>query len=218
VGISNDKKELAEIFTEYISRLYPDAACFLNHKTPFQLLVATILSAQCTDERVNEVTVELFKAYPDAKSMSEAEIEDIKNYIRPVGLLNNKSKSLYNMSRSLMGNYGGEVPDTLNELVKLAGVGRKTANVVLGNCFDVPGITVDTHVGRVSTRIGIAEKKTPEGIEKELGELLEPVIWTKWCHQTILFGRNICHSRKPDCENCEMKKYCLFYADNMTKK
>ena len=191
-----------------LAELYPDAVCALDHDTPLQLLVATILSAQCTDARVNLVTPALFARYRTAKDFAEARPAELEEYIASTGFFRNKAKNIRACCRALVEKHGGEVPRTLEELVVLAGVGRKTANVVLGNSFDVPGITVDTHVGRLSRRLGLTTHEDPVKVEFELMELIPQSEWTRFSHRLIFHGRRVCHARKPDCPECAMKTFC----------
>lgn len=191
-----------------LKKIYPDAKCSLDFKTPFQLLVATILSAQCTDERVNKVTPRLFSLFPTPEAMSKASIESIEELIRTTGFFRNKAKSISETSKILAEKYSGKVPQTMDELVHLRGIGRKTANVVLGNAFEIPGLPVDTHVGRLSRRLGFTKSNDPVKIEHELMELLPANEWTVFSHLLIYHGRARCTARSPDCEGCEVAKLC----------
>jgi endonuclease-3 len=188
--------------------VYPDAHCELDFDGPFQLLCATVLSAQCTDVRVNQVTPALFARFPDAARMASAPRVELEELIRPTGFFRSKATSLLELSRDLMDRHGGEVPARLPDLVKLRGVGRKTANVVLGNAFGVPGITVDTHMGRLARRLGLTVHDDPVTVERELGLLIERREWTEWSHRIIFHGRRRCTARKPDCANCEIAALC----------
>lgn len=191
-----------------LDELYPNAHCSLDFKTPLQLLVSTILSAQCTDERVNQVTPILFEKYPDAAAFAEASLDELEADIRPTGFFRNKAKSIQGCCRILHERFGGEVPKELEVLVTLPGIGRKTANVVLGNSFGIPGIVVDTHVGRVTQRLGLTTHKDPEKIERDLMDLVPRELWVKFCHQLILHGRQVCQARKPRCETCPLRPHC----------
>ncbi len=197
---------------EVLERLkdeYPGATTELNWSNPLELLVATILSAQTTDVRVNQVTEDLFERYRTAEDYAGAAPEELEAGIRPTGFYRNKARSLQGMARALVENHGGEVPRTMPELVALPGVGRKTANVVLGNAFDVnEGVVVDTHVRRLSNRLGLSGNKDPEKIEKDLLELVPEKDRTVFSHLLILHGRRICKSRKPDCPNCSLNDIC----------
>lgn len=198
-------KEILSLLKKY----YPDAKCSLDFKSPFELLVATVLSAQCTDERVNKVTPELFKKLPDAKAMASVKIEVLENLIRSTGFYKNKAKNLKQTAEILRDKYDGEIPQTLDELTHLAGVGKKTANVVLGTAFGIAaGVVVDTHVGRLSQRLGLAKSKTPEKIQKELEEIVPREDWIKLSHLLIYHGRAVCKARKPQCEVCFLQEIC----------
>lgn len=188
---------------------YPDAECALGHQTPYQLLVATILSAQCTDERVNLVTKELFAKYPDAASIAKLPIPKLEKAIQSTGFFRNKAKNVKACSQELVDKHQGEVPRDLDTLVGLAGVGRKTANVVLGTAYGIPtGVVVDTHVGRLSRRLGLTAKDDAVKVEQDLMEVLPKSTWIDFSHRMIHHGRQVCNSRKPKCEACSMKKFC----------
>ena len=203
------KKERTQKILSALERVYPDAHCELNFSNPLQLLVATILSAQCTDKRVNLVTAELFKKYRSAKDFATAPLAEIEEAVKSTGFFRNKAKNLQACCTALVEKFGGEVPRTMDELHALAGVGRKTANVVLGNAFDViVGVTVDTHAMRLSNRLGLTKEKTPEKIERDLMKLLLRSHWLLFSHWLVWHGRRRCYARKPDCENCEMRKWC----------
>ena len=191
-----------------LARLYPDAHCALNYTNPLQLLVATILSAQCTDERVNQVTPALFARYPDAFAFATADRAELEELIKSTGFFRNKAKSIIACCKQLMDLHGGEVPRTMEELVPLPGVGRKTANVILGNCFGVPGIPVDTHVGRLSQRMGLSVYSDPVKIERDLMDLVPRKEWTMFGHRMIFHGRQVCYARKPLCDSCALAKLC----------
>ncbi|WP_062467593.1 endonuclease III [Demequina maris] len=191
-----------------LAEVYPDAHCELDYRDPFELLVATVLSAQCTDVRVNQVTPALFARYPDAASMAGADRDELEALIRPTGFFRAKAESLLGLSRDLVERYDGEVPGRQRDLVTLRGVGRKTANVVLGNAFDVPGITVDTHMGRLARRLGLTVNDDPVVVERDLMALIERREWTLWSHRVIFHGRRRCMARKPDCGSCEIAALC----------
>ncbi|HTU16616.1 MAG TPA: endonuclease III [Gemmataceae bacterium] len=191
-----------------LALLYPDAHCALHYANSLQLLVATILSAQCTDERVNRVTPALFARYPDARAFAEADQGELEKMIQSTGFFRNKAKNIIGCCRQLVELHGGEVPRTMEELVPLPGVGRKTANVLLGNAFDVPGIVVDTHVGRLSQRMGLSENTDPDKIERDLMALLSRKEWTMFSHRMIFHGRQVCNARKPLCEECQLAALC----------
>jgi len=191
-----------------LAQTYPDAHCELDFATPYQLLVATVLSAQCTDVRVNQVTPGLFAQWPDAAAMAGAEPAALEEVIRSTGFFRAKARSILELSADLVLKHGGEVPGRLDDLVKLRGVGRKTANVVLGNAFGVPGITVDTHMGRLARRLGLTVNEDPVVVERDLMALIERREWTLWSHRVIFHGRRRCTARKPDCANCEIAALC----------
>ncbi|HWL40347.1 MAG TPA: endonuclease III [Gemmatimonadaceae bacterium] len=192
-----------------LKRAHPDAHCELDHETPLQLLVATILSAQCTDKRVNMVTPNVFRTFPTAASLADAEPEKLQDAIRSTGFFNNKTKSLIGLGEALVERHGGEVPDSMDALVKLPGVGRKTANVVLGNAFKKDeGVVVDTHVARVSHRLGLTRETDPIKIERELMELFAREEWTLLAHLLIFHGRRVCIARRPKCEECVLADIC----------
>ena len=192
-----------------LDRTYPEAHCELNHADPLQLLVATILSAQCTDKRVNLVTKELFKKYRLASDYANAPLSDLEQAVRTTGFFRNKAKNIKSCCAALVDKFGGRVPRTMEELHALAGVGRKTANVVLGNAFGINvGVVVDTHVARLSQRLGLTKQQTPEKIESELMALVPQKQWTLFSHWLIWHGRRRCAARNPDCAGCEIKKLC----------
>ena len=191
---------------------YPDSACTLDFKTTHQLMVATILSAQCTDERVNIVTKYLFKKYRKPLDYASAPIEELEEDIRSTGFFRNKAKSIKNSSRAIVDKHKGKVPDSMQELVKLTGVGRKTATVILGTGFGkAEGITVDTHVSRISKRLGFTSEKTPEKIEKDLMDLIQKKDWIIFSHLIIDHGRAVCKARNPECDRCILSKHCPFF-------
>ena len=190
---------------------YPDAKCELEYKTPYELLVATVLSAQSTDVRVNIVTKELFKNFNTPEKILKLGEEKLMEYIKSIGFYNVKSKNIIALSHLLIQNYDSQVPDEMDELLKLPGVGRKTANVVLSNCFGVPAIAVDSHVFRVSTRMGFSDKKDPLQVEQDLMKKISKNYWTDAHHAFIFHGRRICKARNPICELCSVQSYCKFY-------
>jgi endonuclease-3 len=192
-----------------LQRAYPTAHCELNYSSPLELLIATILSAQCTDRRVNLVTAELFKKYHTAQDYANADPAALEQDIRTTGFFRSKARNIQACCRKLVEGYGGEVPRAMEELVQLEGVGRKTANVVLGNAFGInSGIVVDTHVARLSERLGLTREKTPEKIEQDLIKLVPRAQWTLFSHWLIWHGRRRCFARKPDCANCEIRQFC----------
>ncbi|MGP9758540.1 endonuclease III [Corynebacterium sp. AOP12-C2-36] len=187
---------------------YPDAHCELDYTTPLELLVATVLSAQCTDKRVNQVTPGLFREFPDAAAYAGADRERLEEVIRPTGFFRNKASSLIGLGAALCSDHGGEVPGSMEELVALPGVGRKTANVVLGNAFGVPGFPVDTHVGRVLRRLGLTTQTDAVAVEREITARVEKKEWTMFSHRLIFHGRQVCHSRRPACGQCVLAAKC----------
>jgi endonuclease-3 len=192
-----------------LKRAYPDAKCSLEHEEPLQLLIATILSAQCTDERVNKVTPGLFAKYREARAFADSPPGELEQDIRSTGFFNNKAKSIRGACRMILEKYGGRVPETMEELLELPGVARKTANVVLGNAFGKnEGVVVDTHVTRLSRRMGLTRQKTPEKIELALIKLVPRGDWALFSHLLIHHGRAVCDARKPECEGCCVEKWC----------
>ena len=206
-----DKAKVAERVKKILSILkktYPDAKTALKFKNPLELLIATILSAQCTDVRVNMVTKDLFKKYKSAKDLAKADIEQIESDIKSTGFYHNKAVSIKGTCTEVLDQFDGKVPDTMEELVALPGVGRKTANVVLGNAFGKPAIACDTHVIRLSRRLGLSKNSGAVKLEFDLAEIVPKRNWTLFSNLLIFHGRNICKSRKPECENCPISKYC----------
>lgn len=201
------RDRIAPILCE-LANLYPDAECALAFTNPLELLIATILSAQCTDKRVNMVTPALFKRYRTAKDYAKAKPAELENLIRTTGFFRSKAKNIQACCTLLVAKHDGEVPRTLEELVKLPGVGRKTANVVLGNVYGIPGITVDTHVGRLSRRLGLTKHTDPVKVEHALMKLVPQEQWTSFSHELILHGRNVCDARKPNCVRCTLNPLC----------
>jgi endonuclease III len=197
-------------------RLYPDARCELDFADPLQLLVATILSAQCTDKRVNAVTPALFARYPSAADYAAADRAELESMIRSTGFFRSKADSLIRLGEQLCAEFGGRVPESLDELVTLPGVGRKTANVVLGNAFGVPGLTVDTHFSRLTRRFGWTGASDPVKIEAEVATLFPPKDWTMLSHRLIWHGRRICHARRPACGVCTLARQCPSFGDGPT--
>ncbi|MFM1769330.1 MAG: hypothetical protein RJA22_1859 [Verrucomicrobiota bacterium] len=199
----------ARTLLEALRRAYPDAHCELKFANPLQLLIATILSAQCTDQRVNLVTARLFRTYRTAADYAAAPLADLEEAVRSTGFFRNKARNIQACCRKLVERHGGEVPRTLEELVHLDGVGRKTANVVLGNAFGLnEGVVVDTHVSRLSRRLGLTRAKTPEKIEEALMKLVPRADWTQFSHWLIWHGRRRCGARRPDCAGCELRALC----------
>ena len=199
-----------------LAETYPDAKCELDFDNPFELLVVTVLSAQTTDKRVNAVRPTLFAAYPDAQAMAGADREKLEQIIGPTGFFRAKTESLLKLSQALVERHDGEVPPRLDDLVKLPGVGRKTANVVLGNAFGIPGITVDTHFGRLARRFGWTEQTDPVKVEHEIGALFPKRDWTMLSHHLIWHGRRVCHAQKPACGACPVARWCPSYGEGPT--
>jgi endonuclease-3 len=201
-----------------LKKTYPDAHCELDFETPLQLVVATILSAQCTDRRVNLVTPALFAKYPSAEAFAAAKREELEALIASTGFFRNKATSIVGMAQRLCAEHAGQVPDNLDELVKLPGVGRKTANVILGNVFDVPGITVDTHFGRLARRFGWTTQTDPVKVERQIQALFPPKDWTMLSHVLVWHGRRCCHARKPACGACPLAKHCPAFGEGPTDR
>ena len=206
------KEETEKIFSK-LCAMHPNAGCELRFGSTFELLVAVILSAQCTDKRVNEVTEKLFKKYNKPEQFAALTIDELKPYIFSCGFYNNKGNNIIAMSKELVEKYGGEVPADFDKLVSLAGVGRKTASVVLCVGFNVPAMPVDTHVNRVAKRIGLSDGKDVEKVEEDLKSLFEAEKWNLLHHSMIFHGRYICHSRKPDCDACTLRDNCRYFGE-----
>ena len=196
-----------------LAETYPEARCELDFDDPFQLLVVTVLSAQTTDKRVNKVRPTLFATYPDAPAMAAADRASLEQIVGPLGFFRQKTEALLKLSAALVERHDGEVPARLDDLVKLPGVGRKTANVVLGNAFDIPGITVDTHFGRLVRRLGWTDQSDPVKVEFAVGDLFPKRDWTMLSHHVIWHGRRVCHAKKPACGACPVAKWCPSYGE-----
>jgi endonuclease-3 len=206
--LSAKKQRALEILIR-LKRLYPDARCSLDYKTPFQLLVATILSAQCTDERVNMVTPELFRRFPDPPSMATASIAELEELVRSTGFYRNKAKNIQGAATTIVSQFHSQVPQRMEDLLTLPGVARKTANVVLAHAFGInAGVTVDTHVKRLSGRLGLTKETEPGKIERDLMKLLPQPDWENWSIRLIYHGRAVCNARKPLCERCDLADLC----------
>ena len=208
------KKERAATVTELLKTVYPEAVCALHYTHDYELLFATRLSAQCTDARVNIVTEKLFKQFPTLQSFADASEEEIAEAIKTCGLFRTKARDLKACAMMLIANYGGRVPDTMEELLKLPGVGRKTANLILGDVYHTPGVVVaDTHCIRITGRLGLTDgTKDPGKVEKQLRACLPPEESNDFCHRMVLHGRAVCMARKPDCPNCTLRPWCDFYT------
>ncbi len=207
-----EKKVRAKAIYRQLTKSYPNVKCELDYNSAFQLLVATVLSAQCTDKRVNQTTPALFKKYPNPKKMSKANLKDIQRLVKSTGFFRAKAKNIKALSNKIMKDFDGDVPSNLEDLITLPGVGRKTANVVLGHAFGIPGITVDTHFGRLSRRFGWSKQSDPVKVEFEVGELIPEKEWTNLSQRMIWHGRRVCHSRKPACGACPLAKLCPSYG------
>ena len=207
-----DKKVRAKSIYRILSKNYPNVRCELDYKNPYQLLVATVLSAQCTDKRVNQTTPALFRKYNSIKKMAAADIRDLQRLVKSTGFYRAKAKNIKLLSHKILTDFNGKVPSNIEDLVTLPGVGRKTANVVLGHGFNIPGITVDTHFGRLSRRFGWSDKKDPVKVELEVGKLIPEKEWTNLSQRLIWHGRRVCHSRKPACGACVLAKLCPAYG------
>jgi endonuclease-3 len=202
------KKYTAAMAEKLLEKAYPDAKCSLEYETPLELLIATRLSAQCTDKRVNIVTKDLFKKYKTAKDFANAEIEDIAECIKSCGLYKTKARDIKLMAEKIISDFSGEVPDSLEKLLTLPGVGRKTANLIMGDIFGRPAVVTDTHCIRISRRLGLTNNTEPKKVEFDLLKLLTPETSSDFCHRIVLFGREYCRARNPLCENCPLKEIC----------
>jgi len=205
---NKESQKAARAIYRVLTKTYPDIRCELDFQNPLQLIVATVLSAQCTDKRVNTVTPALFKKYKNVKAFAKADLQEIEGLIFSTGFYHSKARHIKGLATKILSDYEGEVPSTLEELITLPGVGRKTANVVLGHAFDIPGITVDTHFGRLSRRFGWTTEKDPVKVEHIVGALIPQPEWTNLSQRMIWHGRRICHSRKPACGVCPIAKLC----------
>ena len=204
------KKEIAHAAVDALKAEYPDAKCSLDYKTPLQLLIATRLSAQCTDARVNLVTPALFERFPDAESFAQAEVSEVAEYIKSCGLFKTKSRDIVAMAQMILDDFGGEVPDNIDDLTKLPGVGRKTANLICGDVYGKPAVVVDTHCIRITTRLGLHKETDQKKIETALRRLLPPEESNNFCHRLVLHGRAVCTARSPKCAQCCMNVFCRF--------
>lgn len=202
------KKQKVALLRVELDRAYPDVKCSLNYETPVQMLIATQMSAQCTDARVNIITKDLFKKYPDVEAFANADYEELCNDIKSAGFYRNKAKNIIACCQRLIDVYGGEVPNTMDDLLTLPGTGRKTANLVLGDIFGLPAVVVDTHCIRLTNRIGLTKSKEPERIEAELKKIIPDNYQLRFCHQMVYHGRACCTARKPQCDICPIKDLC----------
>lgn len=202
------KKQIAQKAVEALKKEYPDAICSLEYTDPLQLLIATRLAAQCTDARVNKVTPALFERFPDVYAFAEATEDEVAEYIKSCGLYKTKSRDIAALAKMIVSDFGGKVPDNLDDLTKLPGIGRKTANLIMGDIYKQPAVVVDTHCIRLTRRLGLHELKDAKKIEFILRDLLPPEESNDFCHRLVLHGRAVCQARKPECENCCMQDFC----------
>ena len=206
-----DKKETALLAIKELEKLYPDIECSLEYAHNYQLLIAVRLSAQCTDARVNIVTQSLFKKYPTLKSFADADLSELEQDVKPCGFYHTKARNIKDMANVLLEKYGGELPQTMEELTSLPGVGRKTANLIMGDVWGKPAIVTDTHCIRITGRLGLTENTEPFKVEKDLLKLIPPEVSSHFCHQTVQFGRDICTARKPKCSQCPLNYFCRYF-------
>jgi len=204
-------KEKTKVILKKLEELYPDARCTLEFKDPIQLMVATQLAAQCTDERVNIVTKDLFKKYKTVDDFANADIQELEQDIKPTGFFRNKAKNIISACKMIISDFVRNVPNNMGSLLKLPGVGRKTANLLLNECFGIPGIVVDTHAKRLSQRIGLTKNDDPEKIEYDLREIVPEDKWGQFCHLLVAHGRAVCNARKPLCDKCDIRDCCDYY-------
>ncbi|MBQ6942784.1 MAG: endonuclease III [Ruminococcus sp.] len=208
------KKEIAKLACEELQKIYPDVKCSLDYTKPYELMIGARLAAQCTDARVNIVTKTLFKKYPSLEAFANADIEELEQDVKPCGFYHTKAKSIKEMAGQLINDFGGEVPDTMEELLTLSGIGRKTANLMLGDIFGKPAIVTDTHCIRITGRLGLTKNKEPAKVEKDLIKLIPPENSSHFCHQIVEFGRDICSARKPKCGDCPLNYFCKYYCSH----
>ena len=206
------KKEIAALAVAELEKLYPAAECTLDYGEPYELLIATRLAAQCTDARVNIVTKELFAKYPTLEAFANADLAELEQDVKPCGFYRTKAKSIIEMSQSLISDFGGVVPDTMEELLSLSGVGRKTANLILGDVYGKPAVVTDTHCIRITGRLGLTKNTEPHKVEDDLRKLLPPDKSNDFCHRVVEFGRDICKARSPKCGECPLNTFCRDYA------
>ncbi|MBQ8623198.1 MAG: endonuclease III [Oscillospiraceae bacterium] len=203
-------QEKADIIMDRLEELYPDAVCSLEYEKPYELLIATRLSAQCTDARVNIVTKDLFKRFPTLSSFASAKVEEIEEMIRPCGLFRTKAKSIYELANVLIDKFGGELPDNMDDLTSLPGIGRKTANLIMGDVYKKPAIVTDTHCIRICNRLGLSQGDDPKKVETQLWQVLDPLRSSDFCHRIVHFGRDVCRARTPKCDECPLFDMCDF--------
>ncbi len=204
-------KELASYTVNTLEEIYPDAKCSLEYTHPYELLIATRLSAQCTDARVNIVTKTLFSRYTTLEEFANADVKDVEEIVKPCGLFHTKAKDIVTMSKQLLEDYDSVLPDTIEELTKLSGIGRKTANLILGDIYHKPAIVTDTHCIRICGRIGLTKNKEPHKVEKDLRAIIDPIKSSDFCHRLVLFGRDTCTARSPKCYVCQIGDKCKSY-------
>lgn len=203
------KKEKAVLICDALDKLYPEAQCSLTYTEPYQLMIATRLSAQCTDARVNIVTETLFVQYPTLDAFADADLAELEQAVKPCGFYRDKAKSIKAMCQRVREVYGGRVPDNMDDLLTLPGIGRKTANLLLGDVYGQAAVVTDTHCIRISGRLGLTKRHAPEQVEEDLRKVLPPERSSRYCHQTVLFGRDTCHARNPLCESCPLREFCV---------
>ena len=206
------RKEIASLAAEELEKIYPDVECSLEYEKPYELLIATRLAAQCTDARVNIVTKDLFVKYPSLEAFAEADLEELEQDVKPCGFYRTKAKSIIEMAQSLIKNFDGVVPDSMEELLSLSGVGRKTANLILGDVYGQPAVVTDTHCIRITGRLGLTKNTEPHKVEADLRKILPPEISNHFCHQTVQLGRDICRARTPKCTECPLNYFCKYYS------
>ncbi|MBE6860101.1 MAG: endonuclease III [Clostridia bacterium] len=205
-----NKKEIALLACDELEKLYPDALCSLNYSEPYELMIAARLSAQCTDARVNIVTETLFKKYPDLQSFANADLNQLEQDIKPCGFYKTKAKSIKLMANQIINDFNGQLPDTMDKLLTLSGIGRKTANLIMGDIWKKPAIVTDTHFIRITGRLGLTSNKEPAKVEKDLIPLIPPERSSDFCHRIVLFGREYCKARKPLCDKCPLNYFCKY--------
>lgn len=213
-----DAKSNIQKIIDILEELYPDAGCSLQYMDPLQLLISTQLAAQCTDARVNQITPALFSKYKNAEDFAKANKEELEQDIKSTGFFRNKAKNIIGCCKMIVEKFGGKVPGNMEELLQLPGVGRKTANLVLGDIFGIPSIVIDTHAGRISRRLGLTHYEDPGKVEFDLIKILPKESWTKFCHQLVYHGRAVCNARNPRCPECRLRDYCSYKQKNLDKK
>lgn len=207
------KEEIALKACDILEEYYPESVCALRYSKPYELLIAVRLSAQCTDARVNIVTETLFSKYPTLETFARADLSELEQDVKPCGFYRTKAKSIIEMANRLIDVYDSRIPDTMEELLTLSGVGRKTANLILGDVYGQPAIVTDTHFIRITGRLGLTDNKEPEKVERDLRPLIPPERSSDFCHRIVQFGRDVCTARKPKCEECRMKSFCAYYCN-----